>query len=111
MSDKQSYRFPAPSGAVVELTTRQYELLVDKNKGGLTPHMLHRLARAAELLAVLDEHDGRTLRQLVASIHGEPDAVPINMERRAMVALVTAGLANLTGKAGQARYTLVGGAA
>ena len=106
MSKEPIFRFPAPSGRIAELTEDQYAALV--GAGGLTPSMLLRIAGAALLLEHIDTKDGRSLRQVVQHLHGDPEAGPTNMERRAAVALVASGLVELRGSGSQARYSLVG---
>lgn len=70
--------------------------------------MLVRIAGAALLLDQTDTEDGHTLKQLVQKLHDDPEAGPTNMERRAMVALVDAGLVELEGRANRSRYFRVG---
>ena len=104
MTTTERYRFPAPSGRIAELTECQYAALI--GDGGLTPSMLLRIAGAAVLLASMSEDEPRTLRQIVTAVHGAGVIGPTNMERRAMVALVDAGLVLQIGSSTQTRYRL-----
>ncbi|ROP74413.1 hypothetical protein [Curtobacterium sp. PhB115] len=106
MTTPTAFRFPAPSGRIAELTEDQYAALV--GDGGLSRSMLLRIAGAAVLLAHMSEEKPRTLRQIAAAVHGVDEIAPTNMEHRAMVALVAAGLVLRVGSSNQTRYLRVG---
>lgn len=106
MNTDDTYRFPAPRGGVAELTADQYDKLT--GPGGLTASMLLRIAGAALLLDNIDPEEGRSLKKIVERLHDDTEIWPTNMERRAMVALVRAGLVEVLGQGNQTCYFRVG---
>jgi hypothetical protein len=99
-----SYAFPTEGGEAVEISRADYDALL--RDGHLTKRMTSTITAAAQILSVFVDDQPRTFRQIVEGIFDSPDALGSSALRRAMTALVDAGLLIQTGRTSQARYRL-----
>lgn len=103
MLSTESYIIPTPTGVPARLPRSRYLELT--KPGGISPYGYATLAAAALILEkITPEPQG--LRQIVRAIHSDAEAEPMIAERRAIVALVEAGLVRRVGRTSQARYCL-----
>ncbi|PPF82978.1 hypothetical protein C5B96_08560 [Subtercola sp. Z020] len=104
MTTIENYLIPMPNGETATVKPEDYEALVAKSS--LTVFSLTSVGAAGQLLAHVIPSQTRTLRELARLVHSNPEIEPSSAERRAIVALVAAGLVEQIGRTAQARYRL-----
>lgn len=105
---QNNYVLPIPKNKeqpYTEIPVRVYNELI---AGGISPHSLTLITSAALLFEGTEPDLGKTLGDLAKNIHGESQTPSIT-ERRAIDALVEAGLVTRKGFTSAQRYTRVKG--